>query len=319
MNKWLKRIGFTVLVLFVLLNVMTVFQAYKFTHFYDNVPALKKPEEMSAGEKASAIFFGVKYPKKKNEDSLLLPHEFVSFKTEDSLKLEAWYLDSQKDDTVKPHIGTVIMFHGHGSCKSAIIKEASAFYEMGWDVLMVDFRAHGNSDGNICTIGYNESKDVKAAYDFIHSKKEKNIVLWGISLGASTILKAMNDYTIKPSKIILEMPFGSLLDAAEGRLRTMHLPAEPLAVFLTFWGGIEQGYWAFNHKPWDYAAKVNCPVLLQWGINDPRVTEEETNHIFKNLSSHQKTLIKYVHCGHESLYKKETEKWNKTVGDFLKQ
>ena len=319
MNKWFKRIGYTLLVLFILLHVMTAFQAYKFTHFYDNVPKPKKPNEMNVGEKISSIFFGVKYPKSKVEDSLLVPHETVSFKAEDSLKLEGWYLDSQKDDTIKPHIGTVIMFHGHGSCRSGIIKEAEAFYEMGWNVLMVDFRAHGNSEGNTCTIGYKESKDVKAAYDFIQAKKEKNIVLWGISLGASAILKGMSDYNLKPSKIILEMPFGSLLNAGEGRLRTMHLPAEPLATMLTFWGGIEQAYWAFDHKPWDYATKVNCPVLLQWGMNDPRVTEEETNHIFKNLASHQKTLIKYVHCGHESLYKKETVKWNKTVGDFLKQ
>ncbi len=318
MNKWLKRIGYTVLVLFILLNVMSAFQAYKFTHFYDNVPSAKRPEEMSAGEKFSAIFFGVKYGKKKVVDSLLVPHETITIKTEDSLKLEGWYLDSQNDDTIKPHIGTVIMFHGHGSCRSGMIKEAEAFYNLGWNVLMIDFRAHGNSEGNLCTIGFNESKDVKAAYDYIGKKKEKNIVLWGISLGASTILKSISDYNLKPSKIILEMPFGSLLDATEGRLRTLHLPAEPLAMLLTFWGGAEQGFWAFDHKPWNYAGKVNCPVLLQWGINDPRVTEREINLIFKNLASHQKTLIKYIHCGHESLYKKETEKWTKTVGDFLK-
>ena len=318
MNKWLKRIGLTLLVLFLLLNVMSIFQAYKLSHFYAGVPKPKKPAEMNVVEKVSSIFFGVKYPKSIVDDSLLVPHETVDFKTEDSLKLEGWYLDSQKDDTVKPHIGTVIMFHGHGSSRSGIIKEAEAFYEMGWNVLMVDFRAHGNSEGSLSTVGYFESKDVKAAYSYIQSKKEKNIVLWGISLGASSILKAMNDYGLKPSKLILEMPFGTLLHAAEGRLRIMHLPAEPLAGLLVFWGSVEQGYWAFTNKPWDYASKVNCPVLLQWGINDQRVTEEETMHIFKNLASHQKTLIKYVHCGHESLYKKETEKWNKTVGDFLK-
>jgi len=319
MNKGLKRIGYSLLVLFILLNVMSIFQAYKLSHFYSDAPKLKKPEEMGAVEKAAAIFFGVKYPKSKVEDSLLVPHETVSFKADDSLKLEGWYLDSQNDDTVKPHIGTVIMFHGHGSSRSGVIKEAEAFYEMGWNVLMIDFRAHGNSEGTLSTVGYKEAKDVKAAYSYIQLKKEKNIVLWGISLGASTILKAMNDFDLKPSKIILEMPFGSLLNAGEGRLRTMHLPAEPLSALLVFWGSIEQGYWAFANKPWNYASKVNCPVLLQWGINDRRVTEEETMHIFKNLASHQKTLIKYVHCGHESLYKKETAKWNKTVGDFLQQ
>ena len=318
MNKWLKRIAYTVLVLFIVLNVMTAFQAYKFTHFYAGIPKPKKPEEMNIGEKASAIFFGVKYPKSIVVDSLLVPHETVWLKTEDSLKLEGWYLNSQFDDTVKPNIGTIIMFHGHGSSRSGIIKEAEAFYNIGYNVLMIDFRAHGNSDGSVCAIGYVEDKDVKAAYNYVQAKGEKNIILYGISLGAATIMKAISDYDLKPSKLILEMPFGSLMDATKGRLHIMHLPQQPLATLLTFWGGAEQGFWAFDHKPWDYATKINCPVLLQWGINDPRVTEEETNHIFKNLASHNKMLIKYASSGHESLCKKETEKWMRTVTGFLR-
>lgn len=318
MNKWLKRIAYTFLVLFIVLNVMTAFQAYKFTHFYAGIPKPKKPEEMNIGEKASAIFFGVKYPKSVVVDSLLVPHETVSMKTEDSLKLEGWYLNSQFDDTVKPNIGTIIMFHGHGSSRSGIIKEAEAFYNIGYNVLMIDFRAHGNSEGSVCTVGYVEDKDVKAAYNYVKAKGEKNIILYGISLGAATIMKAISDYDLKPNKVILEMPFGSLVDATKGRLHIMHLPQQPLATLLTFWGGTEQGFWAFDHKPWDYATKINCPVLLQWGINDPRVTEEETNHIFKNLASHDKMLIKYANSGHESLCKKETEKWMRTVTGFLK-
>ena len=317
MNKWLKRTAYTILVLFVLLNIMSAFQAYKLTHFYAGIEKPKKPDEMNAAEKAGAVFFGVKYPKSKIVDSLLVPHETVWFKTEDSLKLEAWYLNSQFDDTIKPNIGTIIMFHGHAGSRSGVIKEAEAFYNIGYNVLMVDFRAHGSSDGTVCTIGFTEDRDVKAAYNYIKANGEKNIILYGISMGASTVMKAISDYDLKPSKIILEMPFGSLLDATKGRLRMMHLPQQPLASLLTFWGGAEQGFWAFNFNPWDYATKINCPVLLQWGVNDPRVSEEETNHIFKNLSSHNKMLVKYVNSGHESLCKKETAKWMRTVTDFL--
>ena len=99
----------------------------------------------------------------------------------------------------------------------------------------------------------------------------------------------------------------------------MGLPAEPVATLLTFWGGAEQGFWAFGLKPWDYATKINCPVLLQRGLNDVRVTKDETIHIFKNLASHDKTLIEYVQSGHESLCSKEHDKWVKTVTDFLNQ
>ncbi len=310
--KWFKRLVYTVLALFILLNIMAAFHAYKFTHFYANIPPAKKPEQMSAGEKASAIFFGINYAKSKVVDSLQIAHDTVNIKTMDSVRLESWYIKA--DSNAK---GTILMFHGHGSSKSGIIREATAFHTMGWNVVMTDFRAHGNSEGEICTIGANEAKDVKAVWDFVKAKDEKNIVLWGISLGAATTLKAVHDFQLQPQKIILEMPFGTLTDAVKGRLRTMHLPEQPLSTLLAFWGGIEQGFWAFNMNPELFAADIKCPVLVQWGVGDKRVTEQETNTIFTNISSKEKTLVRYEESGHESLCKKENQKWMSSVGSFL--
>jgi len=113
------------------------------------------------------------------------------------------------------------------------------------------------------------------------------------------------------------MPFGTLEDAVKGRLVTMHIPAEPMGTLLTFWGGVEQRNWAFDFRPQDFASKVNCPVLLQWGISDPRVTEKETHAIYKNLASHDKFLMVYAKSGHQSLCKNEHEKWMSVVGNFL--
>ena len=135
-------------------------------------------------------------------------------------------------------------------------------------------------------------------------------------MGAATITKAIHDYPIQPSKVILEMPFGSILGAAEGRIKLMGLPGEPLAALITFWGGIEHGFWAFKMKPTEYAKKISCPVLVQWGKNDPRVSRQEIDDIYNNITSPKK-LVVYDSSGHESLCKKETEKWKKAVSEFL--
>jgi pimeloyl-ACP methyl ester carboxylesterase len=112
------------------------------------------------------------------------------------------------------------------------------------------------------------------------------------------------------------MPFGSILEAAEGRIKMMGLPPEPLATLITFWGGTEHGFWAFGMKPSEYAKKINVPTLLQWGKNDPRVSETETDLIYKNLPANKK-LVVYESCGHESLCKKENLKWITEVHQFL--
>ena len=311
LSKWLKRVGYTFLVLFVLVNIIAAFHAYKFTHFYADAGPVKKPQEMSTVDKMKAIFFFFFYPKSKVVDSLNIEHQTISLKTTDSVSLESWYVPK---DSAR---GTIIMFHGHGSSKSGIVAEARELHAMGYNLVLTDFRAHGNSEGSVTSIGINESKDVKAVYDYIVAKGEKNIIIWGISMGAATALKAVDEYGIKPTKMIIEMPFGSLHLAVQGRMKTMGLPAEPLSTLLTFWGGLELGTWAFNHQPSIYAKKVNCPVLLQWGAGDQRVTEDETNELFKNIGSRDKVMIKYLQSGHESLFKKEKAKWVSVMSFFL--
>jgi len=159
---------------------------------------------------------------------------------------------------------------------------------------------------------------VKLAYDFIKNKGEENIVLWGISMGASTITKAVKDYQLEPQKIILEMPFGTIKDAVKGRLKIMGLPAEPIGTLLTFWGGTEHGFWAFGMKPQEFASTIKCPVLLQWGKNDPRVSRSEEDILFKNIPNSNKKFVIYDMAGHESICKKEYANWEVEVAAFLK-
>jgi len=318
-KKLLKRTGYTILVLFVLLNILAAFHAYSFTKFYDTSEAKEKFNIDSAGffDKAGAVLFGIKAYKKKIDSLPPFAYDTVILNTQDGISLEAWESKHACYDTISPY-GTVIMFHGHGANKSAILHEAEAFYKMNYHVLLVDFRAHGNSSGNVCTIGYEESKDVKAAYDYVVKTKGDEIILWGISLGAAAEMKAVNDFELRPSAMILEMPFGSLLEAVKGRCRIMGVPQQPTAALLTFWGGAERGFYAFNHNPEEYAKKINCPVLLQWGEKDNRVTEKETETIFGNVPSSKKTLIRYASSGHQSLCINEQEKWMNSVGQFLR-
>lgn len=312
MKPFAKKLVKATLVLFVLLNVVVIFHAYKLTHFYEpGEILLKSAEQKNAWDISREILVGPNFAKQKNSapDSVF---KTIYLTTAEGLKLEAW---KKKHPASR---GTVAIFHGHGSKKSSMLPEAEVFSSLGYNVLLLDFRAHGGSQGNTCTIGYDEAEDVKLVYDHLVSEGEKNIVLFGASLGAATITKAIRDYKLSPRGLILDMPFASLTDAVRGRLKIMKLPVEPLGTMLTFWGGATQGFWAFNHNPYEYARDIKCPVLLQRGKNDARVTQEETEKIFSNISSPKKLVI-YAHSAHESLCKKENAKWTREVTAFLQQ
>ena len=310
MKKFLKIILWTIFIFFILINFISAANAYKFTHFYDPGEVVIKPEnKKSLWDHISDIIFGKDYIKKKN---VALPDSFskVIFTTKDNIKLEGWYSAANNAN------GSVALFHGYGENKSDVLREARAFLNMGYNVLLLDFRGQGSSGGNTCTIGYKEAEDVQLAYNFLKNKGEKNIVLWGISMGAATIAHSIEEYHLQPSKVILEMPFATMENAVEGQVRLMHLPEEPISTFLTFWGGIEHGFWAFNMKPDEYVKEIHCPVLMQVGLQDNRVTRKERQEVYDNLNQ-PKQLVIYNNSGHESLCKKEPLKWLASVSAFL--
>jgi len=310
MKKFFKILLWVFIIFFILINFISATNAYKFTHFYNPGEVVTKPAaQKDFWDHTGDILFGNDYVKKANAP---MPDSFskVIFTTKDKTKLEAWY------STVNEAKGSVALFHGYGDNKTDILQEGKVFLSMGYNVLLLDFRGHGGSGGNTCTIGYLEGEDVKLAYDFLKNKGEKNIVLWGISMGAAAVAHSIEEYDLQPSKVILEMPFATMQDAVEGQLRTMHLPDEPLGTLLTFWGGIEHGFWAYSMNPEKYVKDIHCPVLIQVGQHDQRVAPEERKEVFENLSQ-PKQLVIYNNSGHESLCKKEPAKWIASVSAFL--
>jgi uncharacterized protein len=135
-------------------------------------------------------------------------------------------------------------------------------------------------------------------------------------MGAAAIIKALHEQDLAPTSIILECPFGRLDQTVAARFRVMGVPAFPLSSVLTFWGGVQNGYWAFSHNPQEYAADVRCPALLIFGEKDDRVSREETDAIFKNLSG-EKQLVTYPEQGHALFTEENQGKWIQDVTRFI--
>jgi uncharacterized protein len=299
--------------LFIILNVIVVFHAWKFTHFY---PAgqfrYRTPEQMNAWEKTRMIFFGVRLSKAVDKGVPDTAYQTVMLHTKDGLRLEAWYMQ-----VANPR-GTVLLFHGYNGCKSSQLGEAKLFRSFGYNVLMTDFRASGNSEGYTCSIGYKEAIDVQTAYDYIRGQGEQHIILYGFSMGAAAVLRAVPLYHLQPEKLILESSFATLTDAVKSRMRAVHVPPTPFSQLLAFWGGVEQGFWGPGFKPVVSATHITIPTLVDWGALDIRVTRKETEDIYNALATKEKKLVIYDHAGHQSLSANEPDKWIKNVTEFLK-
>lgn len=213
-------------------------------------------------------------------------------------------------------VGTIILFHGYGGEKSSMLDKADEFLKMGYNTMLVDFMGAGGSEGNGTTIGYKEAEEVKDCYEYTVKSGSSNIHLFGTSMGAVAIMKAISNYHIIPASVILECPFGTMYKTVCARFKLMHVPSFPMASLLVFWGGVQNGFWAFSHNPEEYAKQISCPALLLYGEKDEKVSRDEINIIYENLKG-EKKLVTYPLAGHENYLIRYKEKWTKDVHDFM--
>lgn len=308
-RKWIKHSLWTLTAIFVLMNVVAIFHSHKFTHFVDNkIERTKDPKKLSTGQKIKTLIFGVSNPRPEN--STTPTSDFETIKLKSNKEIECW---SIKTEIAK---GTVILFHGFGGNKSSMLDKAEIFLGLGYNTFLVDFMGSGGSEGNQTTIGFLEAEQVETCFDYLTEKGEQNIFIFGTSMGSVATMKAINDFDIKPKGIIIECPFGSMYKTVCARFKTMNAPTFPMAGLLVFWGGLQNGFWAFGHNPTEYAKKINCPTLLLYGAKDEKVSREEIDQIFNNLGGH-KTLKIYQEAGHENYLTKYKNEWTQDIKKFL--
>jgi alpha-beta hydrolase superfamily lysophospholipase len=305
-----RWVGWVVLVQLVLINVSASLYAYKLTHFYAEASSSTGNENIFS--KSWKLFTGPRYPRPEIGSGPVFPYDTIQFTTKKGLTIDAWY--AKADSNAR---GTVILFHGVTVTRSTLLDEANEFRFQGYSVLLVDFRGHGNSDGNTTTLGVRETEEVKLAYDHVKKMGENNIFLFGSSMGAVAVAKSIHDYKLEPSGVILEMPFLSLQTYLKARARMIGFPSQPFAFFTTFWIGIERGFNGYGHKTTRYVKDISVPVLLQWGTLDNYVLRPDIEKIYAAITTPNKKLAIYEGAQHESLLRREPIKWRAELESFL--
>jgi uncharacterized protein len=310
MIKWIKSFGVVLSIGISLLIIISYVHAYKFTHYSSNKSERTDPKKLTLIKKIGLIFTGIDNP--RPVDLEFPKTEFITHIIIGDKKLESWYV------AVPSTKGLILLYHGYTGSKSQMISRAEDLNKMGYATAIIGFRGSGNSEGEYTSVGYEESWDVIASYEFYKSAfPELPIFLFGTSMGSAAILKAFTETKLDVKGIIIEYPFASLHQSVKNRFKVMGFPSFPMATLLTCFGGLQLGYNGFEHNPSEYSKKVNCPVLHLAGDKDDRVTNEETDEVFKNLRTADKELYIFKGAGHEALNENFEEEWRNACRDFL--
>ena len=305
---------------FALLNLLAYRHARAMTHFAPVGHGGRradgwrdKSEHPTLFEKTKLAFSGISFERPAEDawpNQFDLPYEIHAYAGEAG-RLAAWHIPHEHP------AGLVVLFHGYAAGKARLLSEARAFHDLGYDCFLVDFRGSGSSDGEATTIGFHEADDVRRTVAYVREHwPDERLMVFGQSMGAAAVLRALAQHTIEPDAVVLECPFDRLLSTVEARFAITGLPAFPGAHLLVFWGGLQHGFNGFAHNPVEYAREVTCPTLLLHGTADARVRAGQIRSIYQNLRG-EKQLHFFEGVGHESYTACRADEWKKCVAPFL--
>ncbi len=293
MIKWLKRLlalG-VALVLFVLLVVVPVGGSFLITDMPVRPPDLDSTDPESLG-------LGV------------TPVEFTS---EDGVGLKGWWNPGEPDRPI------IVFVHGLNRSRLELLERAVESHLRGYGVLLFDLRNHGESDSAQMTLGVHESRDVCAARAYVkRAASNRQVVLWGVSLGASTALLASGRCR-GFGAVIADSSFLSLEETVSHHFRLLFgLPSFPIANLLIHATRFRAG---FDLAEGDVERVVqsspDLPILFIAGDQDVRMPPEIARQLYDASAHPDRKLLIVPGAAHGRAFREDRQGYLRAVFDFL--
>ena len=214
-----------------------------------------------------------------------------------------------------------ILFHGYkGSPNRDFCGGLLLALRSGFNVIMVDQRSHGKSEGNTITFGIKERYDVLEWVKYANNRFSDTcpIFLTGISMGGATVLMASNlDLPKNVVGIIADCPYSSPGEIIRQFCKNMGMPPKIVYPF-AYLGALFFGGFRLNASSACKAVqKTNIPIAIFHGEDDSFVPCYMSEKIYKNCKSENKFLYTFKGADHGMSYMSDNQKYESGYNDFI--
>lgn len=232
----------------------------------------------------------------------------------DKLKLHSYVLMNE-NNTNK----WVIMCHGYNGNGLKQSGSASYFYNMGFNILAPDARGHGKSEGNYIGFGWHDRLDVIEHINrIIREDKDAEIVLYGVSMGGTTVLMSSGENLPPNVKAVIEdCGFSSAWDELSYQLKQFYnLPEFPFLNCMSLITKLRAGYLLEEADALKQVSKSKVPTLFIHAAQDTFVPPYMVDELYQKASCPKEKLI-VDNAGHVQSSKVAKDLYWNTIKSFL--
>lgn len=213
----------------------------------------------------------------------------------------------------------VIAVHGYTSEGKLMASYARKFYELGYNVILPDLRGHGQSEGDYIGMGWDERLDIiDIIQSIVENDADSEIVLFGVSMGAATVMNVSGEKLPSNVKAIIEdCGYTSAWDEFSYQLKELYgLPAFPMMHSASLISKIRAGYWLGDASSINQVKKSKTPMLFIHGDADTFVPYEMLDELYNNANVEKEKLV-IPNAGHAKSKDVDPELYWTTVIDFI--
>ena len=243
-----------------------------------------------------------------------LPHTEVSIRSFDGLKLCGTYYEFQKGAPID------VLFHGyHGCAEQDLSGGVYRCQRLGHNVLIVDHRGAGKSEGHVVTFGINESRDALAWVQYVVENIDPNakILLGGISMGAATVMMA--SAMELPKNVVgtvADCGYTSAKEIIKKVIREMHLPADLLYPFVRLGARLFGRFDPDENSPIVSMPNCRVPVIFFHGDTDAFVPQSMSEENFAACAA-PKHLVITPGAGHGLCFPVDVDTYVREIETFF--
>ncbi len=217
--------------------------------------------------------------------------EPLAFASRDGTKLAGWWVGRSGAKQ------TVIFLHTLGGNRVDLLEFAEPIWRAGFNLVLLDLRSHGMSEGKYFTYGFHEWQDITAAIDTVNAKQaNQTIAVLGVSAGGTVAISA----AARDDRIRKVVTIGTFADLGETiQAQTKGLPeglriramgrSEELADFKVAETSAQQ-----------WIAQVKVPVMIAHGTEDSYIPISNGEQLFA-AAREPKIFFKLAGANHDSM------------------